>query len=164
MISNLLNETIGLKIKEISFETIEKYQGILEYDFYLINLKVITEDEKKQSIFIKSIKQGKIKESLFCKWDLAYEKYYKNNSKKLEKISILETNENKKDIHKVSVKLFGDNLKRVKTDMEIYFIEMSKFLENKNIKERIGNIEINPKDMIIIGVNNESWFIVKNLL
>lgn len=40
--------------------------------------------------------------------------------------------------------------------MEIYFIEMSKFLENKNIKERIGNIEINPKDMIIIGVNNES--------
>lgn len=156
MISNLLNETIGLKIKEISFETIEKYQGILEYDFYLINLKVITEDEKKQSIFIKSIKQGKIKESLFCICDLAYEKYYKNNSKKLEKISILETNENKKDIHKVSVKLFGDNLKRVKTDMEIYFIEMSKFLENKNIKERIGNIEINPKDMIIIGVNNES--------
>ena len=39
MISNLLNETIGLKIKEISFETIEKYQGISEYDFYLINLK-----------------------------------------------------------------------------------------------------------------------------
>ena len=41
---------------------------------------------------------------------------------------------------------------------------MSKFLSNKNIKERIENIEINPKDIIIIGVDNNSWFIAKNLL
>ena len=35
--------------------------------------------------------------------------------------------------------------------MEIYFIQMSKFL--KNIKERIENIEINSKDIVIIGVD-----------
>ena len=36
-------------------------------------------------------------------------------------------------------------------NMEIYFIQMSKFL--KNIKERIENIEINSKDIVIIGVD-----------
>ncbi len=35
--------------------------------------------------------------------------------------------------------------------MEIYFIQMSKFF--KNIKERIENIEINSKDIVIIGVD-----------
>ena len=35
--------------------------------------------------------------------------------------------------------------------MEIYFIQMSKFL--KNIKERIENIEINSKDIVLIGVD-----------
>ena len=57
---------------------------------------------------------------------------------------------NLKNISKVSVKLFEDNLNFERANIEIYFIEMSKFL--KNIKERIENIEISPKDIIIIGV------------
>ena len=80
------------------------------------------------------------------------EKYYENNSKKLKKISIIETDEKKKYINKVSVKLFEDNLNSEKTNMEIYFIEMSKFFKDKNFKERIKNIEISPKDIIIMGV------------
>ena len=39
----------------------------------------------------------------------------------------------------------------MKKNIEIYFIQMSKFL--KNIKERIENIEINSKDIVIIGVD-----------
>ena len=116
----------------------------------------------EKEIFIKSIKQGKIKESLFCICDLTYEKYYEEKSKKLKKISIIETNENLKNISKVSVKLFEDNLNFERANIEIYFIEMSEFL--KNIKERIENIEISPKDIIIIGVETGAWFIVKNLL
>ena len=53
--------------------------------------------------------------------------------------------ENLKNISKVSVKLFEDSLNNEK-NMEIYFIQMSKFL--KNIKERIENIEINSKDIV----------------
>ena len=150
IITNILNETLNLKLEKINFEKIEKYKGISEYEFYLLNLIGITKRGEKQSIFIKSIKQGKIKESLFCICDLTYEKYYKNKSKKLKKISILETQEKDKNINKVSVKLFEDNLNNEK-NMEIYFIKMSKFL--KNIKERIENIEINSKDIVIIGVD-----------
>ena len=149
-ITNILNKTVGLDLEQVKFKNIEKYTGISEYDFYLINLIGITKKGKEKEIFIKSIKQGKIKESLFCICDLAYEKYYEEKSKKLKKISIIETNENLKNISKVSVKLFEDNLNFERANIEIYFIEMSKFL--KNIKERIENIEISPKDIIIIGV------------
>ena len=62
----------------------------------------------------------------------------------------METQEKDENINKVSVKLFEDNLNNEK-NMEIYFIQMSKFL--KNIKERIENIEINSKDIVIIGVD-----------
>ena len=82
----MLNETLKLELKKIHFDNIEKYKGISEYEFYLINLIGITVKGKKQSIFIKNIKQGKIKESLFCICDLTYEKYYENNSKKLKKV------------------------------------------------------------------------------
>ena len=51
-------------IRMIYIQKIEKYKGISEYEFYLLNLIGITKSGEKQSIFIKSIKQGKIKESI----------------------------------------------------------------------------------------------------
>ena len=95
LIIHLLNKTMNIEIKELIFKKIEKFKGIEEYDFYLINLTGITKEGKEQEIFIKNIKKGKIKESLFCICDLAYEKYfdYKKNSKeysrRLKKISII---------------------------------------------------------------------------
>ncbi len=156
LIVNILNEEMKLNLEKIVFEKIEKYQGVSEYEFYLIKLRAKTKNGEEKSIFIKNIRKGKIKESLFCICDLTYEKYYKNNAKKLKKISILETKEKTKNVSKVSVKLFEDNLSNEQNNMDIYFIEMSKLLKNKNIKERIGNIEINQKDMVIIGVENIS--------
>ena len=70
ILEKIVSETVGIKFKEIIFEKIEKFQGIAEYDFYLINLIGITKEGKKQAMFIKNIKQGKIKESLFCICDL----------------------------------------------------------------------------------------------
>ncbi len=145
-----LNKIINTNLEKLEFENIEKYHGVSEYEFYLINFNGINKNGEKQRIFIRSIKQGKIKESLFCICDLAYEKYLK----KLKKISISETNEKSKNINKVSVKLFEDDLNRVKANMEIYFIEMSKNFSKQKIRERIEEIEIDQNDIIIIGVEN----------
>lgn len=92
-----------------------------------------------------------------------YEKYFNDNYSKEEvknqkKISIIEEKENIKYINKVSVKLFQDNLNKEKVNIEIYFIEISKIIEqNKKIKwkGRKKNIEINPKDILIVGVKNK---------
>ncbi len=161
---NFLNELTGLNLKDIAFEKIEKLQGIAEYDFYLINLIGLTDNGLKEKIFIKTIKKGKIKESLFCICDLAYEKYFNNNYSKeklnkQKKISILEENENIKHINKVSVKLFEDNFNKEKANLKIYFVEISKIMEQcKNSKNNWKGmkryIEINPKNIIIVGVEN----------
>ena len=145
-----LNQIININLEKLEFENIEQYHGVSEYKFYLINFNGINKNGEKQRIFIRIIKQGKIKESLFCICDLAYEKYLK----KIKKISISETNEKSKNINKVSVKLFEDDLNRVKANMEIYFIEMSKIFSKQKIRERIENIEIDQNDIIIIGVEN----------
>lgn len=163
---NFLNEITGLNLKEITFNSIEKFQDIVEYDFYLVNLIGVSKNGLEEPIFIKNIRKGKIKESLFCICDLAYEKYFqddndsKDNFKKRKKISILEEKENVNYINKISVKLFEDNFSKEKANLKIYFAEISKMIEqseNKKItwKGMKKYIELNPKDIIIVGVENK---------
>jgi hypothetical protein len=154
IIIKLIQEITKIELEQIHFEKIEKYQGISEYDFYLIKLKGITKEGEMKNILLKSIKPGKIKESLFCICDLAYEKNLNNKAKKIKKISITEERESLKNINIVSVKLFEEDLNIVKSSIKIYFIEMSVIIKNKILKERMGKVEINPKDIMIIGVEN----------
>lgn len=160
-----MNEITGLNLKDIIFDDIEKFQGIIEYDFYLVNLIGVTKTNSKEKIFVKSIKKGKIKESLFCICDLAYEEYFNNiiskeGLEKPKKISILEEKENIKHTNKVSVNLFENNLNTEKVNIEIYFIEISKIIEQIKKKKnkwkgRENYIEINHSDILIIGVKNK---------
>ena len=68
---------------------------------------------------------------------------------------LLENRSNKKNISEVYVKLFEDNLKKIKVNIEIYFIEMSKIINKDNKKGRIKNIEIEPNDIIILGTEHK---------
>ena len=88
---------------------------------------------------------------------LFYFKEQMSTTNKPKKISIIEKKENVKYINKVSVNLFEENLSKMKANIEIYFIEMSKLLkENNNQFERKEkNIEIKPKDIIIIGLEHK---------
>lgn len=162
IILNFINEVTKLNLEEITFKNTERLQGITEYDFYLINLIGTTKDGIQQEIFIKNIKKGKIKESLFCICDLACEKYLNNNYiakdnfKKIQKISILEEKKNKKNINKVSVRLYENKLDRAKANINIYFVNISDTVEQNNYKkkERCENIEINQNEIVIVGVKN----------
>lgn len=137
----------------------------MEYEFYLLNLIGTKENNLKEKIFIKKIKKGKIKESLFCICDLVYEKYFNDDSfakdcfnKKSKKVSILEEKNNVKYINKVSVHLFEDNLNKEKVNIEIYFIEISKIFEQNKKKGRKENIELTNIDILIVGVENRKKY------
>lgn len=157
-----INKCLNLDLKEIRFNEIERFQSIVEYDFYLINLIGITSANIKKDIFIKIIKKGKIKESLFCICDLAYEKYFNSTKeilKKPKKVTIIEE-ENIKFENKVFLNLFEENFNHREVNIEINFVEISKILEqtkNKNLLKKGWEkyIEINPKDIIIVGVKNK---------
>ena len=169
---NFLNKINEFQLKDIKYNGIEKFQSIVEYDFYLINLIGITNSNEKKEMFIKIIKKGKIKESLFCICDLIYEKFFNNNAKEIlekkRKITIIEE-ENIKHLNKVFVNIFGENLNQENINIEINFIEISKIIEhlkNKKINKKGWEeyIGINLNDIIIIGVKNKYWFIGNNLV
>ncbi len=155
------NRINKFELKDISYKGIERFQSIVEYDFYVINLVGTTTLNEKKYIFIKIIKKGKIKESLFCICDLIYEKYFNNNTKeaimnKPKRVTIIEK-ENSESMNKVFLKFLVDNLSQKEVNIEINFIEISKILEqtkNQNLLKKGWEkyIEINPKDIIIVGV------------
>ena len=162
IIIKFLNEITSLNIKDIIFNGVERFKSIAEYDFFLINLIGVTTSNKEEELFIKIIKKGKIKESLFCICDLYYEKYFNKNSYsnddiKRPKKTTIEEKENTKHINKVFVNLFEDNIKKEKFNLEINFVEISKIIEQSrdkkiNKKEWEECIEINLKDIILVGV------------
>lgn len=156
----LLDDFLDLKCEDINFNGLEEFKSIAEYDFYLINFIVKTQNNLKKEIFVKRIKKGKIKESLFCICDLAYNKYFNTNSKEAgmnpRKIAVLEEKEKVNNINRVSVNLFKENQNEDRVNIQINFIEMFDVIER--IKNKIegweGNVEINQNDIIIIGVKN----------
>jgi hypothetical protein len=162
LIINLLYKMLNIKFCDITFNGLEEFKSIEEYDFYLINFIGTTQDGTKKEVFIRRIKKGKIRESLFCICYLTYEKYFNNNSKeivkKLNKITISEEKEKQNHINKVCVNLLEEANKRESINMEINFIEVSSIIEQiKKIKEKGWEkyIEINPKDILIVGVTNK---------
>ena len=157
---DLLEHFLDFKVKDIIFNGIEEFKSIAEYDFYIINFILITQNNQKKEIFVRKIKKGKIKESLFCICDLAYNKYFNNISKEdgknLRRIAIIEEKEKINNINRVFVNLSQDTLNKDGADIQINFIEMFDVIEqikNKN-ERRKEYIEINRNDIIIIGVKN----------
>ena len=157
---DLFKELFQIKLNDISFKEVETFKGIAEYEFYLVNLEGIDSNNLKQDLFIKIIKKGKIKESIFCICDLAYEKYFndvesKENMKKNKKITILEENRSIKNVNKVSINLFENNFKKERFNLEINFIKISNIIE-KNGNEKGGTeyIDLNLDDMLLIGRKN----------
>ena len=45
-----------------------KFNSIMEYGFSLIKIRTVLESGKKKELYIKMIKGGKVKESIFCYW------------------------------------------------------------------------------------------------
>lgn len=157
----LINNILTLDLKDISFYGVEHLNTIEEYEFDIMILNGIIKNNLKKKIFIKMIKRGKIKETVFCICYMAHEKYFnKSNSKdelkKLKKITILQEKGNKEHINKISVNLFEDDFYQKKVNIEINFIDIFKIIEqNKKYKKKgWENIEINQNNILIVGIKN----------
>lgn len=155
-IISFLNDYIEENIKEIYFDSIIYFKNIEEYGFYLINFIAINGDNQKINIFLKEIKKGKIKESLFCICDEFYERYCKNTETKnvlelQKKTKITEERKTAKEINKVSIHFFDEDRYSGKNKLEISFVDISKII---NIKKKgwIKYLETSQDTIFLIGV------------
>lgn len=149
-IKKLLEVILEKEIININIEGIEHFENIIEYDFSLLKAKIKYRDDNKEEVYLRLIKGGKIKESIFCFWSILYEEYLQERKKDTENAiqkAIITQIISKESIS--SLVLTIDS--KLNYCAEINLVELKKFLE-KNQKERwLGSLEINDNDILFIG-------------
>ena len=76
-IKRILEKIFKKEIIEIKIEGIEHFESIIEYNFSLIKANIVYKGNDKEELYLRIIKGGKIKESIFCFWSFLYEEYKK---------------------------------------------------------------------------------------
>ena len=154
-IQELLEEIMHQPIIDIKFLGIENFDSIIEYKFSLFKMILIYKDSRQEQIYIKIIKAGKIKESIFCYWSFIYEEYYKKNKQKsnnnMHKKTIISQNTvNENDIN---ITLKSENV--LDYSAEISLVELYNFAEknikNLNTERWLEELEIKDDEILFIG-------------
>ena len=144
-IISLFEGLLNKEIKDYNYISIETFNSIIEYDFSLAKVNIIFASGEQKRIYIRMIKGGMIKESIFCYWSLLYEEYSNYNRNEVpHKVSITEKliQENKKNI----VLTIDKDLNYC---TEICLVEIKKFLEEKDkLKDLADYFNCSDKDII----------------
>lgn len=155
LIQELLEKIMDKPIADIKFLGIESFDSIIEYKFSLFKVILIYKDNTEEQIYIKIIKAGKIKESIFCYWSLIYEEYYENNKEKsnnnMHKKTIISQNTiNESDIN---ITLKSENT--LDYSAEVSLVEFYNFAEknikNLNVERWLDELEIKDDEILFIG-------------
>ena len=66
ILKDILNNVLDLGLKEIKYDQNLQLSNISEYEFELIKVKAILETDEEVEMYLKMVKNTKVKESIFC--------------------------------------------------------------------------------------------------
>ena len=127
-----------------------KEENMEEYQFTVFKANLIYSDYEKEEIYLKMIKGGKVKETIFCFWSWLCEEYVKNKMEKIKDISKKTIITQKNSYENSSIMLtLSQNLDYC---AEINLVELKNFIA-KNIDEKKWGEKFNLKseDILFIG-------------
>jgi len=145
----LFEKILEVEIQEINFIGSEHFNTITEYDFSLFKFSILYNKDKNMEIYLKMIRAGKIKESIFCFWSLLYEEYLKDNKSFQENKKVI-IKQNKTNESDSSILLTLEQ--SLDYYAEINLIELKKFaLSDKSLERWVEDLEIKSEDILFIG-------------
>ncbi len=145
----LFEKILEIKIKEVKFVEKEYFKSIDEYDFSLNKFDLICCDDKKIQIYLKSIKGGKIKESIFCFWSFLYEKFLRKNDNSIINRNVIIKQRKNSESDCDIVLTFNQSLDYC---AEIRLIKLKKFASKyKRIGRWLDNLQVKSEDILFIG-------------
>lgn len=166
MTLSLLKDLTKLDIKDFEFEDLKNMENSSGYDFSIINIKAVIGNQKSNStdLYIKMIRKDKIKESIFCYWNLLYDANFKNYeesefSSVINKVRITET-ESEDYKHSVLLEIKENKWEILEYGSTIHLVKLEKYLNDETIrktkltKEWKKYIEEGNQDVLFIGVVN----------
>ena len=167
MTISLLKDLTKLNIKDIEFEDLKNMRDSTGYDFSTIKLKAIVEIEGIENseieLYIKIIRKDRIKESIFCYWNLLYDEKFKGFEESefatiINKVRITET-ECEEYKHSILLEIIENNFGVLEYGSTIHLVKLEKYLNGKKTNTLIDEwkkyIEQGSKDVLFIGVINK---------
>lgn len=146
----LLEKILKNIIIEIRIEGVEHFDSIVEYDFSLIKANIVYSDNKEDELYIRIIKGGKIKESIFCFWSFLYEDYIKNKNNKFENTvqkALITQIASEENISNILLTIDS----KLNYCAEITLVELKNYFEKKENGERwVEDLEIKDNDILFI--------------
>ena len=158
----ILNEVLHLEIKEIKCEKNIQLSNMSEYEFELVKVKSILESKEEVEMYLKMIKNTRIKESIFCYWCSIYEEELMK-AKELENIDIfinkvlISELEKTKYQNRIFLTIENNRTQILETGTEVNFIEILNYIEEqkseKNQYEKLFNyFDKQSDDVLLVGI------------
>ena len=162
LVKEILNNVLGLGIKEIEYDKNLQLSNISEYEFELVKVKAILETDEEVEMYLKMIKNTKIKESIFCYWCSIYEEELMK-AKELEKIDIfinkvlISELEKTKYQQRIFLTIENNRTHILETGTEVNFIEIIEYInEYKNEKNGYEKLyeyfDKQSDDVLLVGI------------
>lgn len=159
IIKEILNNILHLGIKEIKYDKNIQLSNISEYEFELVKTKIILEENEEVEMYLKMIKNSKIKESIFCYWCTIYEEELfkaKEIENMVNKVLISELNKTKYQ-KRVFLTIENNKTQILETGSEVNFIEIANYIEEmKNEKNQFEKMykyfEQGGDDVLLVGI------------
>lgn len=137
-------------------------QDISEYEFQLVKIKAQLETEDEVEMYLKMIKKGRVKESIFCYWCSIYEEELIKATEEAKQNAIINkvliTELNKKPYHQsVFLEIENNKLPILETGTEVNFLEILDYIKEygtkaNKYKELEKYFNKNNDEVLLIGI------------
>lgn len=159
VLKNLLSNVLNLNIEDIQYENNIHLNDISEYEFELVKVIITLKTNEKMEMYLRMVKNSKIKESIFCYWCAIYEEEIVKLQKKeniINKVLISELTKNKYQ-QSIFLEIENNKMPILETGTKVIFLEIDKYINeyknNKNQYEKlIKYFESNSEDVLLIGI------------
>lgn len=151
-----------MRIDQIEYDTNLQLSNISEYEFELIKIKAILENDDEIEMYLKMIKNTKIKESIFCYWCSIYEeelmkaKELENMDIFINKVLISELDKSKYQ-KRVFLTIENNKTRILEEGTEVNFIEIIDYIDERknenNMYEKLYEyFDKQSEEVLMVGI------------
>lgn len=162
ILKQILNDILKLNIKEIKYNKNIQLSNISEYEFELVKVNAILESGEDVEMYLKMIKNTRIKESIFCYWCSIYEEELMKAKEKnnidilINKVLISELDKNKYQ-KRIFLTIEENKTQILETGTEVNFLEITDYInEQKNEKNQFERLyeyfDEQSEDVLLVGI------------
>lgn len=162
ILKEIFNNVLDLGLKEIKYDQNIQLSNISEYEFELVKVKAILETDEEVEMYLKMVKNTRVKESIFCYWCSIYEeelmkaKELEDEDMIINKVLISELDKAKYQ-KRIFLTIEDNKTPILETGTEVNFIEIIDYIKDKKNEENqyqklYEYFDEKSNDVLLVGI------------